>query len=48
LFTDSGSVNKDTAEVIAKCEEFTSMDAFLESSFHNNKAVEMMSPNETA
>lgn len=24
------------------------MDEFLESSFHNNKAVEMMSPNETA
>ena len=42
-------MNQNVREVVQKCEEFSSMDQFLESSFANKPLLpEMISPDETA
>lgn len=42
-------MNQNIREVLLKCDEFSTMDQFLESSFYNQKiSPELMSPDETA
>ena len=49
MFTKDGQLNFDLREVSQRCEQFTSQDQFLESSFQNKyPTAEMLSPDETA